>query len=63
MNGIGGLQTAEVGQRQHYISSIGQLSAGRNRLLDVNVSISRAVVVCQQRSGSLEIGNEEVAVG
>ena len=63
MNGIGGLQAAEVGQRQHYIGSICQLGASRNRLLNVNVSICRAVVVCQQRSSSLEIGNEEVAVG
>ena len=62
MNGIGGLQSAKVGQRQHHIGSIGQLGASRNRLLNVNVSICRAVVACQQRSSSLKIRNEEVTV-
>ena len=63
MDSVGGLQSAKVGQCQHHINSIGQLSASGNRLLNVNISISRTVIVCQQCSRRLEVRNEEVTVG
>ena len=63
MDGVGGLQAAKVGQSQHYIGGIGQLSAGRYRLLDIDVGIRRAVVVRQRGSHRHEVRNEEVTVG